>query len=195
MAKERILRKNRDRTNYIGTLLLYRSMNRPEKNEYAEYYDRYISLIPEGEIVPILEKQIDDMAAMFAGVPEDKGTFSYAPGKWTTKESLSHVIDAERIFAYRLLRISRGDETPLEGFDQEGYIENSNANARSFADLLEEFALQRRSNLLLIRNLSDAASRRMGTASDNPVSARALAYMLAGHVKHHENIFRNNYLA
>ncbi|MBV9216924.1 MAG: DinB family protein [Acidobacteria bacterium] len=170
-------------------------MNRPEKNEYAEYYDRYISLIPEGEIVPILEKQIDDMAAMFAGVPEDKGTFSYAPGKWTTKESLSHVIDAERIFAYRLLRISRGDETPLEGFDQEGYIENSNANARSFADLLEEFALQRRSNLLLIRNLSDAASRRMGTASDNPVSARALAYMLAGHVKHHENIFRNNYLA
>ena len=143
----------------------------------------------------MLEKQIDDMSAIFANVPEEKGTFSYAPGKWTTKESLSHVIDAERIFAYRLLRISRGDETPLEGFEQDGYIENSNANARSFKELIEEFALQRRSNLLLIKNLSDDASRRMGTASGHPVPVRALTHMMAGHVKHHEKIFRENYLA
>ena len=106
-------------------------------------------------------------------------------GKWTIKELLSHLIDAERMFAYRMLRISRGDKTPIEGFEQDGYIENSNANNRSFADLLDEFDLQRRSNMLLINNLSDEAASRMGTANENQISVRSLAYILAGHVRHH----------
>ena len=99
------------------------------------------------------------------------------------------------MFAYRILRISRGDETPIEGFEQDGYIENSNANNRSFAELLEEFDLQRRSNMLLLNNLDEEGSRRMGTASQNPVSVRALTYIMAGHVRHHVSILRDRYLA
>ena len=113
---------------------------------------------------------------------------------WSVKEVLSHLIDGERIFAYRVLRISRGDETPIEGFEQDGYIENSNANNRPFAELLEEFDLQRRSHLLLLNNLSDEASRRMGTASGLPVSVRALTYIMAGHVTHHMRILNERYL-
>lgn len=170
-------------------------MNRPNTDEYAEYYEKYISLIPDGEVVPILEAQIGEMGAMFSAVPEEKGTYRYGPGKWTCKESISHLIDGERIFAYRMLRVSRGDQTPIEGFEQDEYVENSNANDRSFAELLEEFELQRRSTLLLVRNLSDEATLRMGTASDCPVSVRALAYMMAGHVRHHQRIFAEHYLA
>jgi hypothetical protein len=142
----------------------------------------------------MLTKQPAELRALFSSVGEDRGTFAYDEGKWTLKEVLSHLIDAERIFAYRMLRISRGDETPIEGFEQEGYIENSNANNRSFVELLDEFDLQRRSNMLLINNLSDEATKRLGTASGFPVSVRALVYISAGHVKHHVGILRERYL-
>src|SRR5438552_19031430 len=99
------------------------------------------------------------------------------------------------MFAYRMLRISRGDKTPIEGFEQDDYIETSNANNRSFAELLDEFDLQRRSNMLMFQNLSDEASKRMGTASDNPVSVRALTYTMAGHTRHHLNVLSERYLA
>lgn len=170
-------------------------MNKPQPNEYAEYYDRYISLVDEGDLMPMLESQSSNLRSMFALLPEEKGTFAYAPGKWTLKEVISHLIDGERHFAYRLLRVSRGDETPIEGFEQDNYIENSNANNRSFAELLDEFDLQRRSNLLLVNNLSDEASKRLGTASGYTVSVRALVYMMAGHIAHHEKILKENYLA
>lgn len=170
-------------------------MNKPETTEYGEYYGKYISLVEGEDCLPTLNKQSDELRAVFANVPEDKGTFAYEPGKWTTKEVLSHLIDGERIFAYRILRISRGDETPIEGFEQEGYIENSNANNRSFAELLKEFDLQRQSNMLLLNNLSDEGSRRMGTASGLPISARALAWIMAGHISHHANILKERYLA
>lgn len=169
-------------------------MNRPETTEFAPYYNTYISLIGD-DVLPVLTQQPSDLNAMFSDLPEEKGTYAYAEGKWTIKEVLSHLIDGERMFAYRVLRISRGDKTPIEGFEQDGYIENSNANNRSFAELLEEFDLQRRSNLLLIQNLSDEGSRRMGTASENPISVRALAYIMAGHVEHHMSILRRRYLA
>lgn len=168
-------------------------MNRPEKSEYGEYYDRYISQVADADVVAELDNQPSDLKALFAGVQEERGTYAYAEGKWTLKEVLSHLIDGERIFAYRMLRISRGDETPIEGFEQDGYIENSNANNRTFAELLDEFDLQRRSNLLLINNLSDEASRRLGTASGFPVSVRALVYISAGHVRHHTAILKERY--
>ena len=168
-------------------------MNRPEATEFAPYYNKYISLIDE-DVLSVLRQQPSNLNAMFSGLPEDKGTFAYADGKWTIKEVLSHLIDGERMFAYRVLRISRGDETPIEGFEQDGYIENSNANNRSFAELLEEFDLQRRSNLLLLQNLDDQGSRRMGTASENPISVRALTYIMAGHVQHHKAILEERYL-
>ncbi|MEP6786785.1 MAG: DinB family protein [Acidobacteriota bacterium] len=169
-------------------------MNAPETTEFAPYYNTYISLVEPGNVLPILETQPAELREMFSGMLEEQGNYRYADGKWTIKEVLSHLIDGERMFAYRVLRISRGDETPIEGFEQDGYIENSNANNRSFAELLEEFDFQRRSNMLLLNNLSDEGARRMGTASDNPVSARALAYIMAGHVTHHVGILKERYL-
>jgi hypothetical protein len=170
-------------------------MNRPESNEYAEYYSNYISKVEGNGVMPMLETQAADLRSAISALPEDKGTFAYEEGKWTLKEVLSHLIDGERIFAYRILRISRGDETPIEGFEQDGYIETSNANNRPFSELLEEFELQRKSNLLLLKNIDDAGSLRMGTASGFPVSVRALTYISAGHVQHHVNILNERYFA
>lgn len=127
-------------------------------------------------------------------MPEENGTFAYERGKWTIKELISHIIDGERIFAYRILRVSRGDTTPLEGFVQNDYIATSNANNRTFADMLDEFELNRRGNMLMVKNIDDATSKLMGTASGVPVSARALTYIMAGHVEHHLAIFRDRYL-
>lgn len=169
-------------------------MNRPETNEFAPYYNNYISLVDGNDVLPFLQAQPSELRALISNVPEEKGTFSYADGKWTIKELLSHLLDGERIFAYRILRISRGDKTPIEGFEQDDYIENSNANNRSFADLLDEFELQRRSDLHMINNISDEASKRMGTASDKQVSVRALTHIMAGHVVHHINILKERYL-
>ena len=169
-------------------------MQRPEASEFAPYYNNYISQIDGDSVLPVLDAQIEQIRSMFAAVPEGKGAYAYAEGKWTIKELLSHLIDGERIFAYRILRISRGDKTPIEGFEQDDYIQTSNANNRSFADLLDEFDHERRANLLLVKNLSDGASLRMGTASNNPVSVRALVYIMAGHVKHHLHILNDRYL-
>lgn len=169
-------------------------MKRPETSEFFEYYNTYVSLVPGDSAMSILDAQPDELRHIFSSIPEDKGNFAYGEGKWTIKEVLSHLIDGERIFAYRILRISRGDKTPIEGFEQDGYIENSNANNRTFADLLSEFDLQRRSNMLMLRNISDENSKLVGTASDKPVSVRALAYIAAGHVTHHMNILKERYL-
>ncbi|MFZ1702465.1 MAG: DinB family protein [Pyrinomonadaceae bacterium] len=169
-------------------------MNRPEPNEYAPYYGNYVSQVAESaDVLEVLDSQASDLRSMFEGLPEEKGSFTYADGKWTIKEVLSHLIDGERMFAYRVLRISRGDETPIEGFEQNDYIETSNANKRPFASLLDEFDLQRRSNLILLNNLSDEASRRMGTASGLPISTRAMTYIMAGHVLHHAAVLKERY--
>lgn len=169
-------------------------MNRPETNELDPYYGRYISLIEGDDVLPVLKTQASELRALFNEMPDENGAFAYADGKWTIKEVLSHIIDGERIFSYRALRISRGDATPIEGFEQDGYIENSNANNRSFADLLDEFELQRRANMLFFDNLSEEGSRRTGTASEKPVSVRAIAYIMAGHVTHHLGILNERYL-
>jgi hypothetical protein len=170
-------------------------MNRPETNEFAPYYNNYVSVVEDDNVLAMLDEQSAELRAIFLQVPEEKGAFAYEPGKWTIKEVLSHLIDGERMFAYRVLRISRGDETPIEGFEQDDYIENSNANNRPFAELLEEFDLQRRSNMILLNNISEADSKRTGTASGKPISVRALAYIMAGHVRHHVNILKDRYLA
>ena len=169
-------------------------MNRPEINEFAPYYERYISLV-DGDVLSTLDAQPAELYSLFSDLEEEKGRFAYAEGKWTIKELLSHIIDGERMFAYRVLRISRGDETPIEGFEQDGYIENANANNRCFSDLLTEFDLLRQANMLMFNNLSDEASMRVGTASENKVSVRALAHIMAGHVRHHINILNDRYLA
>ncbi len=171
-------------------------MQRPAAGEFDPYYDGYISQIRDGEdLLAVMDRQSAELRSIFAPVSEDRGTHAYADGKWTIKELLSHIIDGERMFAYRILRVSRGDETPIEGFEQDGYVENSNANNRTFAELLDEFELARRSNILMLRNLSHDAAARIGTANNVRISARAIAYIMAGHVRHHENILKERYLA
>lgn len=169
-------------------------MRRPESSEFAPYYGGYVDLAAD-DVVGQLAAQTDEIRSNVGGLSEEKGRFAYAEGKWTIKEVLSHLIDGERIFSYRILRISRGDVTPIEGFEQDGYIENSNANNRSFADLLEEFERQRQANLLMINNIDEAGLGRIGTASGNPVSVRALVFISAGHVAHHLKILNERYLA
>jgi hypothetical protein len=170
-------------------------MSRPQPAEYDAYYEKYVSLVPEDEVITALAAQPDELEQLFHGVPEEKGTFAYADGKWTVKESLSHIIDGERMFAYRALRIARGDKTPIEGFEQDGYIENSHANRRTIAELLKEFRLLREANVLFFRNLEVGDWMREGTANNVSISVRSLAWIMVGHIRHHVAILKERYLA
>ncbi|MBP6823178.1 MAG: DinB family protein [Acidobacteria bacterium] len=170
-------------------------MTKPQETEYAAYYGKYVSLVPDGNIVDTLTTQLSETLAAWQAVPADKAEHRYAPGKWSTKEMMVHVIDTERVMAYRTLRIARGDKTPLPGFDQDVFMANTECSARSIADLADEFEAVRKSSLHLFRHLTDAAWQQVGTASDNPISARALAYIIAGHELYHQEILRDRYLA
>ena len=169
-------------------------MNRPEKEEYAKFYANYISLVPETNVVAALENQVADLQNLFADVSDEKANFRYAEGKWSIKELLGHIIDGERVFSYRALRISRGDATPLAGFEENSYVANSNFGNTKLADLIAEFSSLRQSNVLLFKNLSDQSWLNTGTASDATVSVRALAFIMVGHIRHHANILRERYL-
>ncbi|HEX8286985.1 MAG TPA: DinB family protein [Pyrinomonadaceae bacterium] len=170
-------------------------MQRPEKTEYAPYYETYVSLVNETDVVATLENQLVELQNLLGEISEEKGAHAYAEGKWTIKELIGHLSDGEKIFGYRALRIARADKTPMEGFEQDGYIENANFNDWRLADLMEEFTLLRRANILFFRNLTEEAWTRTGTASDSPVSVKALAYIIIGHVRHHTNILRSRYLS
>ncbi len=170
-------------------------MYRPEPSEYDPYYEHYVSLVTGDDIKAALAAQPAELEALFADVPVDKGIFAYATGKWTIKELLGHLIDGERMFAYRIFRIARGDKTPIEGFEQDGYIENAHSNGRSFTDLLSEFDLLRQANMLFFNNLKDDAWTRTGTANKVEISVRAIAFIMAGHIRHHTDILKARYLA
>lgn len=170
-------------------------MNKPQPSEYDPYYETYVSLVNETNIADVLAAQTAELKELISPLPESKGEYRYADGKWSIKEVLGHLIDGERMFAYRILRVSRGDETPIEGFEQDGYIENAHSNDRTFGDLLEEFDLLRRANLLMLKMYDDAAWQRIGTANNVKISARALAYIMAGHIRHHISILQSRYLA
>jgi len=166
---------------------------RPEPGEYAPYYDRYISLVSGNDIVTTLESQRRQMLLLLSGRDEADGDFRYAPDKWSMKEVLGHVCDTERIFAYRALRISRGDRTPIEGFEQDDYVRNGPFAQRPLAELIEDYIAVRRATLTLLRNLDEQASMRRGIANNNDVSVRALAYTTAGHELHHRRILEEKY--
>lgn len=169
-------------------------MRRPENNEYGDWYAGYVSSITETDVVAVLAGQIDEIAEIYSSIDDAKGTFTYAEGKWTIKELLGHIIDGERVFGYRLHRFSHGDLTPLSSFDQDLYVANGRSSQRTFADLIDEFVTQRRSNVALVRSFRDEDWDLAGIASDNPVSVRALAFIMAGHVRHHSRILKERYL-
>jgi hypothetical protein len=167
---------------------------RPATGEFAAYYGKYIELVKGDDILAALEQQITSTLALLRGLSEAQGNHRYEPGKWSIKEVVGHVIDAERIFAYRALRIARNDQTPLAGFEQNGYVESANFDAAVLADLAGELELVRRSNLAMFRQFGPEAWQRRGTASEHPVSVRALAYIIAGHELHHVALLRSRYL-
>jgi uncharacterized damage-inducible protein DinB len=169
-------------------------LERPTKGEYADWHAGYVALVPEGDVRDHLRTQIFETITLLAGVAEAKAEQAYGPGKWTLKEVVLHMCDAERVFDYRLLRIARGDATPLPGFEQDEWVPHSCANRRSMASLLLEYATIRAATMQLIDSLPDEAWGRRGTASGSPVSARALAYICAGHERHHVRIIRERYL-
>jgi uncharacterized damage-inducible protein DinB len=167
---------------------------RPEKGDYALYYEKYIAIVPSGDFLEILEQQHREMAQLLSPLSDQQAEFRYAPGKWSIKEVLGHVTDAERIFSCRLLRIARGDQTPLPGFEQDGYIETGNFSARTLDSLLDEFSTVRQATTSLIRSLDDAAWQRRGVASQKEVTVTAVAFVIAGHERHHRLILEERYL-
>lgn len=175
---------------------------RPRADEHAPYYGAYIdaaerTIAARGltDVVALLDVQRHDWQALMATVPDTRAAFAYAPGKWTLAESLVHVSDTERVFAYRLLRIGRGDTTPLPGFEQDEWVPASRAGARTLADILAEMLTVRDATLTLVRSLDGQAVAQQGTASGKAVTARALVWMIAGHMQHHLELTRDRYLA
>lgn len=169
-------------------------IEKPAAEEFNAYYGGYISQVTEPDLLGVLASQREEIATTFGSMDESRGTFAYAEDKWTIKELLIHIIDGERHFAHRVHRISRGDMTPIEGFEQDGYIATSHAHERTFDDLVAEFSELRQANLRMLNSLTETDWLRIGTASGSPISVRALGFIMAGHVRHHLAIVRERYL-
>lgn len=168
---------------------------RPEAGEYAPYYEKYIALVPpERDITETLARQLDDVLALLRTITEEQAGSRYAADKWSIKELVGHVIDTERVFSYRALRIARGDHTPLEGFDQDDYVRAAGFDARTLDSLASEFETVRVAALSLLGSLDAEAWAQRGTANNNEVTVRAIAHIIAGHAAHHFNILRERYL-
>jgi DinB family protein len=166
---------------------------RPAPDEHIPYYSKYIDLVPGDDALPALESQIVETRKRLAGLPEERALHRYAPGKWSVKETIGHLADTERVFAYRALHVARGDRTPLPGFDENQWAPEGRFDERPFADLLDEFGAVRAASLALFRSLDPERLRRTGLANDASISVRALAWNIAGHELHHRNILRERY--
>ncbi len=167
---------------------------RPQPGEYSPYHDNYISLVKDNDVLAALDNQRRQMVLLLSGRTEADGDLRYAPDKWSLKEVLGHINDTERIMSYRALRVSRADQTPIEGFEQDDYVRNAPFACRSLADLIEDYIAVRRATVSLFRNLDEPAWTRRGVANKNEVTVRALAYIIAGHELHHRRIIEEKYL-
>ncbi len=170
------------------------ALDRPAPSEYAEYYGRYISQLPEGDVLDLLRAGPGELEALLGKLDDAQALHRYAPGKWSIKEVVSHMIEGERVFAYRALRIARADRTPLPGFEQDDYVKVANADRRTLASLLTEYRHLRAANVEMFASFDDDALRREGTASGYRCTARALIWIIAGHERHHLNGLGRDYL-
>lgn len=170
------------------------TLSKPQPGEYPAYFGEYIREVPEGQLLSLLELQPEEAMLKLGTLSEEAGNYRYADGKWSLKEVLGHVTDTERVMSYRLLRIARGDQTPLPGFEEELFVSHANFDRLSILQLLKDFSTVRKSTLSLIQQLDDDAWLRTGTASGESISSRALAYLIAGHAIHHLRIIRERYL-
>mgnify|MGYP006073507939 FL=1 len=166
------------------------------KNEYAAYFEHYMQLVAvkNRSIIENLQHSQQEFDSVMRNLPEEKHSFSYAAGKWTLKELIQHIIDTERIFCYRALCFARNDKTALPGFDQDIFVDYGNANQLNYFDLLDEMATLRKSSIQLFQSFSEEALLRIGVASENEMSVRALGYLFSGHQMHHLNIVKERYL-
>ncbi len=168
-------------------------MNRPNESEYIPYFQSYIGRVTEEEILPVLRSQLDELDVLLNSVAPERETYRYADGKWSIREVVGHLIDAERVFGYRALSIARGEINNLPDFDENAYMLAAPYDRIDLEDLLSEFRLVRLSNIAMFRNLDEEAWPRMGTANHAPVSVRALAFIMAGHVRHHMGVLGERY--
>jgi uncharacterized damage-inducible protein DinB len=168
---------------------------RPATTEYDPYYERYISLVPDDDIVQTLSAQLEETLKVLGSISESQAGYRYAPDKWSIKEVIGHVVDSERIFAYRALRFARNDHTPIEGYDQDEFARYGGFDQRTLADLAAELEYVRRANIVLFSSFNEAVLERHGMANQVEVSVRALLYILAGHERHHMSVLKTRYLS
>lgn len=166
---------------------------RPETQEYSTYYWTYIQLVPEGNVIDLLADQLEATLALVRQLSEEQAAYRYEPGKWSIKEVIGHITDTERIMAYRLLRIARGDKTELPGFNQDTYISGASFEQCSLQFLIEDLTAVRHATLTLLKGLSEEAWVRQGVASKSPFSVRALACVIVGHELHHRKVLVDRY--
>jgi hypothetical protein len=170
-------------------------MNRPAETEYATYYQSYVNQVNETDIMAVLRSEIDDLDVLLNRVPAEKETYAYAEGKWTIRQVIGHLIDGERVFGYRAFCIARGEQQNLPGFEQDDYLQTAPYNNIELEDLLSEMRLVRLSNIAMFRTLDEEGWNRVGIANDNEVSVRAIAFIMAGHLRHHMNVLKDRYLS
>jgi hypothetical protein len=168
-------------------------LSRPLPDEYPAVWAPVVALVPDGDLGDWLQRDLDALVQQLSTLPIARGTFRYAPGKWSINDVLAHVIDCERIYTYRALRWARGDQTPLAGFDQDAYVEAASADARSLLDLMDELTDVRSGTVAFWRTLDPKVTLRRGLANGHEVSVRAMAYVTAGHGRHHQQLLRDRY--
>ncbi|MFC1553732.1 DinB family protein [candidate division KSB1 bacterium] len=170
-------------------------MWKPEPSEYTEYYaNKYICLVPEGDILDILEEQLESVTKLLDGIGEEKGNYRYGEGKWSIKEVMGHLNDEERQFAGNMFKISRGDQGPHPGIDENVYVELGNFDNRTLKSISDEFRFLRMSNLVMLKGMTGEMLTSRGLADGHELTVRAIPYIMTGHVMHHINVIMERYL-
>ena len=165
-----------------------------EQNEYAPYYQPYVELVPEGDLIQLLSEQMEQTIAALEKITDTQAEFRYAEGKWSIKEVIGHMIDTERIMAYRLLAIARGERRNLPGFNEEEYVQQASFTKQTVEELLQNLSIVRQSTIVLLKSLCSEEWLRRGSANDCDITVRALAVIIAGHELHHRNIISERYM-
>ena len=168
-------------------------IGRPSSTEYDPAFERYVSRVPEHDALPALERQAAEVRAVVGSLSAERAGYRYAPGKWSVRELVGHVTDSERVFGYRALCVARGENAPLPGFEQEDYAANAGHECYTLPDLVDEFETVRRANVSMLGHMDEKAILRIGRANGLPISVRALAFIMIGHVRHHLGVLAEKY--